>query len=81
MNENSPPAHEVFDLALRLTEEDRAALAGLLIDSLEMLEELEKQEVPRTPWDAEVARRVDEIKRSTHLSFPRAGKNELQSTR
>ena len=48
---------ELFGEAAKLSEQDRAALAGLLIESLEPAEEPDVE----AAWSEEIARRVAEI--------------------
>jgi len=48
---------ELFRQASELSEEERAALAGLLIESLES----ERDEGVDEAWAAEIARRVEEL--------------------
>lgn len=52
------PVTELFRKAADLPEEDRAALAGLLIESLESERDPDVDEA----WAAEIERRVEDIK-------------------
>lgn len=58
--------NELFKKALDLNEKDRAALAGLLIESLEEtpIEEIE------SVWKAEVSRRVKELDSGEVTAIP-----------
>jgi putative addiction module component (TIGR02574 family) len=58
--------NELFKKALDLNEKDRAALAGLLIESLEEtpIEEIE------SVWKAEVSRRVKELDSGVVTAIP-----------
>ncbi|MGB3563873.1 MAG: addiction module protein [Thermoanaerobaculia bacterium] len=53
----SPDAKELLDRALELTEEERATLAGWLIDSLED----EVEEGVEAAWRQEIEQRVKEL--------------------
>jgi putative addiction module component (TIGR02574 family) len=57
----SDSAAELFKQALDLEEKDRAALAGLLLSSLEA----EPDEGVEEAWRAEIARRVEELEAGT----------------
>jgi putative addiction module component (TIGR02574 family) len=57
---------EILKKALKLTELDRAALAGSLIDSLEG----ELDEDSEQAWCAEIARRFRELDSGTATSVP-----------
>ena len=52
----SPDVSDLLKRALALPEEDRAALANTLLDSLEFSDEGAK-----AAWDAEVARRMSDL--------------------
>ena len=52
----NPTAKQLFDNAMRLSDDDRAALAAQLIESLEPTTDQSAQDA----WDAEIQRRLDE---------------------
>ena len=53
----SPSVRELFRQASELDEQDRAVLAGLLLESLEP----EVDEYVESAWQAEIARRLSEL--------------------
>lgn len=53
----NPIAVDLLERVLALDEEDRATLAGALIESLEPLEAPDAEQA----WDAEIRRRVEEL--------------------
>ncbi len=59
-------ARELFEEAMRLTPEERAALTGLLIESLEP----ESEEGVEQAWMAEVERRMAELDSGTVQTIP-----------
>ena len=62
----STDAKELLDRALELTEEERAALAGWLIESLEE----EAEEGVEAAWRQEIERRVKELDSDAVDSVP-----------
>jgi putative addiction module component (TIGR02574 family) len=56
----------ILDLALRLPDSDRAAIAASLINSLDADSDLDVEE----HWDAEIKRRVEEIDNGTVELIP-----------
>ncbi len=59
-------ARELFEEAMRLTPEERAALTGLLLESLEP----ESEEGVEQAWMAEVERRMAELDSGTVQTIP-----------
>ena len=59
-------ARKLFEEAMRLDPEDRAALAGLLIESLDP----ESEEGVEEAWVAEVERRMAELDSGTVQTIP-----------
>ena len=57
---------EIFDEALHLDESERAALARLLIENLDM----EVEEGVEVAWVAEVERRIAELDSGATISVP-----------
>ena len=57
---------EIFDEALHLDESERAALASLLIESLDM----EVEEGVEAAWVTEIERRVAELDSGTATTVP-----------
>ena len=62
----SSPVLEIFEKASNLSEADRALLAGLLIESLE----IETDEEVERAWLVEVERRVSELKSGSVQTIP-----------
>ena len=59
-------AQKLLEEALRLSEDDRAALAARLIESLEEPEEPDA----RDAWDQEIARRLERLDRGEVKTIP-----------
>lgn len=57
----SLPIHRIRSAALRLPPEERARLAGELINSLDDLEEVDQEEVDAA-WAEEIRRRAQEVR-------------------
>ncbi len=61
----SPEISDLLKRALALSAEERAALAHTLLDSLE-----EAGEGVQEAWDAEVARRIEDLKAGKAVTVP-----------
>lgn len=61
----SPEVSDLLKKALSLPEDERAALANTLLDSLEPA-----NESVQTAWDDEVARRIEELKAGKAVVVP-----------
>ena len=61
----SPEVSDLLKRALALSVDERAALANTLLDSLETTDESVQQ-----AWDAEVARRIEDLKTGKAVSVP-----------
>lgn len=59
-------ANDLLKKALELPEQDRAALAGFLIDSLDMPVDSSAEEA----WNDEIARRIEELESGKAKTIP-----------
>jgi putative addiction module component (TIGR02574 family) len=62
----SPTASEVLEKALSLEEEDRAAVAGALIESLETGSDPDAEQA----WDTVIKRRIEELEAGSVQAVP-----------
>ena len=61
----SPEVSDLLKRALALPDDERAALANMLLDSLEM-----RDESIQEAWDKEVARRMKDLKDGKAVTVP-----------
>lgn len=61
----TPEVSELLKRALALSEDERAALANALLDSLETADESVQE-----AWDGEVARRMEDLKAGKGVTVP-----------
>jgi putative addiction module component (TIGR02574 family) len=67
----SPEASDLLKRALTLPADERAALANTLLDTLEpSFESAALQESVQEAWDAEVARRIADLKAGKAVTVP-----------
>jgi putative addiction module component (TIGR02574 family) len=65
----SPELSDLLKRALALPVDERAALANTILDSLETTNESATESIEQA-WDAEVARRIEDLKAGRAITVP-----------
>jgi putative addiction module component (TIGR02574 family) len=66
----SPEVSDLLKRALTLSADERAALANTLLDSLETTDQSAQDQSVQEAWDAEVARRMEDLKAGKAVTVP-----------
>ena len=66
----SPEVSDLLKRALTLSADERAALANSLLDSLETTDQSVQDQSVQEAWDAEVARRMEDLKAGKAVTVP-----------
>jgi putative addiction module component (TIGR02574 family) len=66
----SPEVSDLLKRALALSVDERAALANTLLDSLETTNQSVQDQSVQEAWEAEVARRMEDLKAGKAVTVP-----------